>query len=281
MALLGAHVSIQGGVSESISRGEALGCEAIQIFTRNQRQWEAPPLKREQAESFRKRFRDSDIQCVVSHGSYLMNLASPEAEQLERSYSVLLDEIDRAEQLGISYFVFHPGSHKGAGEAAGIDILSECLIRALGETKSSQLMLLIENTAGAANTLGGRFEQLQEVLERVNQPDRLGVCFDTAHAFGAGYELSAPKKIERTFAKLDSMIGHETIHVFHLNDSKVAWASHKDRHEHIGDGKIGIDVFKTLVNSKSFQERPMILETPGDADDYRKNLELLKQLRKS
>jgi deoxyribonuclease-4 len=278
MGLPGAHVSIQGGLSEAIVRGEALGCEAIQIFTRNQRQWNPPPLKEEQAEAFRKRFTESAIQSAVSHGSYLMNLASPDPGQLEKSFAALLDEIDRADQLGISDFVFHPGSHKGAGEAAGLDNLSKSLNRAIHATESSSVRLLIENTAGSANMLGGRFEQLQEVIARVNRPDRMGICIDTAHAFAAGYDLSTPDGIRQTFQEMDAVLGLDHVRVFHVNDSKADLGSRRDRHEHLGKGRLGLPVFRYLVRTNDFANCPLILETPGDEADYERNLEILKHL---
>lgn len=279
MGLPGAHVSIQGGLSEAIVRGEALDCAAIQIFTRNQHQWSPPPLKEDHAEAFRKRFVESDIQSIVSHGSYLMNLASPDPEQLEKSFFTLLDEIDRADRLGIPDIVFHPGSHKGEGEAAGLDILSKSLNRAIQETESCSVRLLIENTAGSANMLGGRFEHLREIMEQVNHPERIGICVDTAHAFAAGYDLATSPGILKTFHEMDTVFGLHHIHVFHVNDSKTELGSRRDRHEHPGLGRLGLPVFSYLVNQPEFADHPMILETPGEEKEYRRNIEILKRLK--
>lgn len=279
MGQLGVHVSIQGGLSEAVTRGERLGCEAIQIFTRNQRQWQAAPLHPDHVQVFRDRLAGSIIRSVVVHGSYLMNLASPDAEQLEKSITVLLDEIGRADQLGIPYFVFHPGSHRGTGEAAGLNILIASLNQAVQLTPNSNVRLLIENTAGTASMLGGRFEQFQIILESVDQPERFGICFDTAHAYAAGYPLDTLDDIKRTFEEMDRTIGTENLHVFHVNDSKTVRGSCIDRHEHIGQGCLGFPIFRYLVNAPAFFDCPIILETPGDETEDRRNLQVLKRLR--
>ncbi|HDQ45145.1 MAG TPA: deoxyribonuclease IV [bacterium] len=278
MGLLGAHISTAGGLDQAFDRGERLGCEAIQIFTRNQRRWNPPPLSEKAVAAFRLRYEKSPVRSVVSHGSYLLNLASPDRDRRTKSFSTLLDEIDRAGRLGISCFVCHPGSHRGAGESAGLDSLAETLNRALSERPDSPVRLLLENTAGSGHHLGAQFEQFRYVIDRIEDPSRIGICFDTAHAFAAGAALSTPGEIRDTFGALDAVVGLERIRVFHLNDSKAGSGTRVDRHENIGKGRLGTEIFSFLLHSEVFKDRPMLLETPGGEEGYREDLAALRSL---
>ncbi len=279
MGLLGAHISIQGGVQNAPERGAAIGCECIQIFTRNQRQWESKPLQPEEITDFKIHIREFAIKAVVTHSIYLINLASPDSKLKSKSKIAFLDEMDRCELLGIPYLVFHPGSHRKTTEKDGISRLVECLQNLLNKRPKQKVTLLIENTAGAGDLLGANFEQIAEIRDRVGIPGRLEVCFDTAHAFAAGYDLRTSNVCLETLDCFDSQIGLEHLKVFHLNDSRSELGSRRDLHEHIGQGHIGLEAFRLIVNDSRFSKHPMVLETPGDEDGFRKNLQLLFSLR--
>jgi len=281
LGLLGCHVSISGGVQKAPERGAALGCEAIQIFTRNQRRWASKPLAEEQASAFREELERHHIQAVMAHSIYLINLASPDSSLRSRSEEAFLDEMDRCEMLGIPYLVFHPGSHRDSSKEAGIESVADSLTRLLDARPDHRVVLLLETTAGAGDTLGGRFEELAEIRDRVGAHGRLEVCFDTAHVFQAGYDLRTPEALAETLDLFDSQIGLDHLKAFHLNDSRTELGSHRDLHEHIGRGHIGLEAFRALVNDKRFARHPMALETPGGEEGFRRNLELLYSLRRS
>jgi len=279
MGLLGAHVSISGGVYKAPERGEKLGCESIQIFSKNQMQWKAKPLTPEDSQKFKEELRKTRIKEVVIHDSYLINLGSPDGEKLQMSRDAFLDEMIRAEILGVKYLVFHPGSHMGKGEEIGLKLIAESLNILIDKAKeASNVMLLLETTAGQGSNLGYKFEHLKFIMDQVEKKERLGVCFDTAHAFEAGYDISTEEGYERTFKEFDNIIGLEKLKVFHLNDSKTPLGSHIDRHEHIGEGMIGLKAFELLVNDERFKNHPMILETPGGEKYYEYNLKVLRGL---
>jgi len=280
MGILGAHVSISGGVEKSVERGVLLGCESIQIFSKNQRQWKSPPLSEKSIKCFIEKVIASSIREVVIHDSYLINLASPDSASLKKSREAFYDEMVRADQLKIRYLVFHPGSHMKTSESEGIRRIVESLNWVLSKQPTGQVLLLIENTAGQGDHLGYRFEQLAEMLQGIENRKRMGICFDTAHAFGAGYDIRTQETYKETFHQFEKIIGMENLKAFHLNDSKVEFGSRVDRHDHIGEGKIGLEGFRFLVNDNRFKEVPMILETPGDEDRYVKNLETLRSLIK-
>lgn len=281
MGLLGAHVSISGGVYKAPERGEKLGCESIQIFSKNQMQWKAKPLTPEDSQKFKEELRKTRIKEVVIHDSYLINLGSPDEEKLQMSRDAFLDEMIRAEILGVKYLVFHPGSHMGKGEEIGLKLIAESLNILIDKAKEvSNVMLLLETTAGQGSNLGYKFEHLKFIMDQVEKKERLGVCFDTAHAFEAGYDISTEEGYERTFKEFDNIIGLEKLKVFHLNDSKTPLGSHIDRHEHIGEGMIGLKAFELLVNDERFKNHPMILETPGGEKYYEYNLKVLRGLVK-
>jgi deoxyribonuclease IV len=278
---LGAHVSISGGVDKAPAIGLEIGCEAIQIFTRNQMQWKAKPLTKVDLDSFRQRMRASKIKIGISHDSYLINLGSPVETKLMQSRIAFGEEIERCEQLGLSYLVFHPGSHTGAGEKAGLKAIADSINDALSRRKRYKTQLLLETTSGQGSNLGYTFEQLAEIVDMVREKDRVGICIDSCHIFAAGYDIRTRKKYEMTMKRLDEVVGLKKVKAFHLNDSKRELGSRVDRHEHIGLGKLGLEAFRFIVNDERFLGIPMVIETPGDHLDDRRNLETLKCLRKT
>lgn len=277
--LLGAHVSTSGGVEKAPGNGVQLGCEAIQVFTKNQMQWRAKPLQPAEIEAYKTAFKNSGIQSAVSHDSYLINLGSPEEDKLKQSLAAFEDEVERCELLGIPFLVFHPGSHMGSGEKTGLQMIATSLNQVLEKKKGYKTVLLLETTAGQGSNLGYSFEQLAEILDLVKERERVGVCVDTCHVFAAGYDIRSQSAFEETFRHFDAAIGLKKIKAFHLNDSKKGLGSKVDRHEHIGEGAIGVEAFRLLLHDDRFQGLPMLLETPGGDAEYEKNLKILKELR--
>ena len=279
MPLLGAHVSTSGGVDKAPLNGTSLGCEAIQVFTRNQMQWRARPLSEPEIVGFRQGLKECGIRVTVSHDSYLINLGSPEPVVLQKSLDAFADEIERCEQLGIPFLVFHPGSHVGCGETTGLRRIADSLNAVLGQKPKYKTQVLLENTAGQGSNLGYRFEHLAEILAKMETPNRLGVCLDTCHLFASGYDLRTLSTYEATFREFDAIVGLGRVKVFHLNDSKKSLSSRVDRHENIGKGELGLQPFRFLLNDPRFAGLPMLLETPGGDEAYRIDLALLRSLR--
>ncbi len=277
---LGAHVSISGGLYKAIDRGEELNANAIQIFSKNQLQWFAPEIKDEEAEKFLNRWKNSSIKEIIVHSSYLINLGNPDKKARKRSINSFKNELKRLEKLNIKKFVFHPGSHMGAGEEKGIELIAESLKEIIESGYGENVVLLLETTAGQGSNLGYRFEHLSDIMERVDYETRLGVCVDTCHIYAAGYDIKSKKGYENVIKRLKSIIGLETIYVFHLNDSKSEFASKVDRHANIGTGNLGEKPFSYILNDKRFKEVPMILETPGGMEKYEQDLLTLKKLIK-
>lgn len=277
---IGAHVSTAGGMGNAPENGVRLGCECIQVFTRNQMQWRPKALSEEEIKSYHRAFRDSGLEVALSHSSYLINLGSPDESKLVQSRASFEDEIDRCEQLGIPYLVFHPGAHMGAGVRAGLHTIIESLQDVLREKKGIKTQLLLETTAGQGSNLGCTFEQLAEILEGVTEKERVGICVDSCHVFAAGYDLRTRKTYEATMRHLDGVIGLDRVKAFHLNDSQKELGSQVDRHAHIGKGCLGVSPFEMIVNDPRFAGIPMVIEVPGDVEDYRRNLQILKKLRK-
>ena len=276
--LLGAHVSIAGGVYNAISNGEKIGANAIQIFSKNQNRWVNKPLTDEDAQKFREMWAASPIREVVIHDSYLINLGSPDPALLQKSRDAFLDEMDRAEKLGVKFLVFHPGSHMKAGEEIGLNTIADSLNVLLGARPDYQVKLLLETTAGQGTNLGYTFEQLAYIRERVEEKERVGVCLDTAHVFAAGYDLRTPETYEATVQKFDEVLGLDNLFAIHLNDTNKELGSRVDRHEHIGQGLLGVETFRRLINDPRFVALPKVLETPGKEEDFKRNLDLLKSL---
>ncbi|PLX92990.1 MAG: deoxyribonuclease IV [Desulfuromonas sp.] len=278
MPLIGAHVSIAGGLDRAFARGEEVGCSAIQIFTKNASQWRAKPISAADAAAFQAAWEQSSIGPVIAHDSYLINLATSDDAKWVKSKEAFLDELQRCDQLGVPELVMHPGSHLGNGEEAGLQRVADAFIDIFTEAPDS-VTVLLEITAGQGTNLGWRFDHLATIMEKV--PDgRFGVCFDTCHAFAAGYDLSTLEGYDTVMSEFDRLIGVEKIRAFHVNDAKKGLGSRVDRHEQIGEGALGRDGFKALMRDPRFADVPKILETPKGEDNEwdRRNLELLRQL---
>jgi deoxyribonuclease IV len=280
--LLGAHMSIAGGVGNAFLEGKRVDCDAIQIFTKSSRQWAAKPLTKEEIEQFQINRKTTGIDTVVAHDSYLLNLGSPEVVLRKRSIAAFIDELERCEALGVSNLISHPGAHVGAGEVEGIKTIAKSLDEVHTACPNFNVKVTLEITAGQGSNLGYRFEQIGNMIDATKESDRLRVCFDTEHAFAAGYDLRSKEGYERTFSEFDDAIGIELLAAFHLNDSKKEFHSRVDRHEHIGQGFIGVGAFRMLMNDKRFWGLPMCLETPKGPDlkEDRENLTLLRSLIK-
>lgn len=280
---LGAHMSIAGGVFNAFAHGEAFGCDTIQIFVKSSNQWKAKPLTDEEVQKFKDEQKRTGIEPVVAHDSYLINLGSPDPALLDKSRKAFLMEMERCEKLGIPYLVTHPGSHMGAGEEAGINKIAESINWLLERTNGFVVKIVLETTAGQGTNLGYRFEQIATLVEKSSQPDELMVCYDTCHAFAAGYDISTLEAYEKTFSEFGRIIGLKKLAVIHLNDSKKGLGSRVDRHEHIGQGMLGRNAFRFIMEDRRFKTIPKILETPkgddGQMDDV--NLSLLRKFARS
>lgn len=276
--LLGAHVSIAGGVRNAPENGVRIGCDVIQIFTKNQRQWAAKPYPPEEIEAFRDNYKASGLKGVVAHASYLLNLASADETLWKKSKEALLDEATRCDQLGVTDLVFHPGAHMGKGTEYGVKRIAQAMRDVLGKMPNGRVRLVPECMAGQGSTVGSQFEDLARILELVDEKERTGICLDTCHMFAAGHDLSTPEGYEATMNRVDRTVGLKRVTVFQLNDSKGPLACHVDRHEDIGKGHIGRAGFALLMNDARFARIPMALETPGTDDGYKENLRVLRSL---
>jgi deoxyribonuclease-4 len=276
-------VSIAGGVSQAFERGTQIGCECIQIFTRSSRQWAAKPYLAEEVEAFKQARKDTGIQMVVAHDSYLVNLGAPDEQLRKKSINAFVDELQRCEALEVPYLISHPGAHVGAGEAAGIKTIAGSIDQAHKACGGYKVKITLEITAGQGSVLGSRFEQMARIFDAVKENERLALCFDTEHAFAAGYDLRTEEGYEQAFTELNRHIGLKRLVAFHINDSMKPLNSHVDRHEHIGKGHLGLETFQRLVNDPRFAGIPMCLETePGpDMKDLAVDLRQLKKLLQS
>jgi deoxyribonuclease-4 len=264
--LLGSHVPTVGGVAAAIERGVGIGCTAMQIFVKNNMQWFAKPLAPEDAAAFTGHPLRAKLGSVVAHAGYLINLGVEGTENHEKSLRSLSDEMLRCEQLGIRSLVLHPGSHLGKGEDHGIACVVRNLDRLHAEHPGLKVRIALEITAGQGACLGARFEEIAAILAGVKDSRRLEVCFDTAHAFAAGYDLSAPNGAEQVFAEFDGVIGLKRLSVLHLNDSKAGLGSRVDRHDNLGKGLIGLEAFRWIMNAPELELIPKLLETPKGKD---------------
>jgi len=276
--LLGAHTSTSGGVSKSVDLAEKLSFTAMQIFTKNNNRWFQKQLEEKEIEAFKTKLNNSNIKFVVSHDSYLINLCGTDKEILRKSRVALLDELERCELLGIPHLNFHPGSHLGAGEDDGIKLIAESINIVHDKTKGYKVSSMLETTAGQGTAVGYRFEQLQQIIDLVEQKERMAVCIDTAHIFVAGYDIKDSKNFKEAIKEFDEIIGLDRLKCFHLNDSKKPLGSRVDRHEHIGKGFIGEEGFSNIMNDERLREIPKILETPKGKEQL-EDLENLKMLR--
>lgn len=277
MKYIGAHVSAAGGVENAPANAHKIGATAFALFTKNQRQWVAAPIAAAQAEAFRAacdRYGYSPAQ-ILPHDSYLINLGHPEREALEKSRAAFLDEMQRCEVLGLDRLNFHPGSHlqKIAPEKS-LDLIAESINIALDKTRG--VTAVIENTAGQGSNLGFAFEHLAYLIDRVEDKSRVGVCIDTCHAFAAGYDLRTAQACERTFAELDRVVGFAYLKGMHLNDAMKVLGSHVDRHTPLGEGMIGMECFRYIMQDARFDGIPLILETP-DEERWAEEIALLKE----
>ena len=273
-------MSIAGGVGNALLLGKKVGCEAIQIFTKSSRQWAAKPYSKEEIDQFHENRKTTGIAKVIAHDSYLLNLGSPDSVLRQRSILAFIDELERCELLGIANLIAHPGSHVGAGEDQGIKTIARSLDEVHAACPDYNVKITLEITAGQGSNLGYRFEQIARMFDATREHERLRVCFDTEHAFAAGYDIRTEEGYERTFSEFDDAIGIERLAAFHLNDSKKEFNSRVDRHEHIGKGHIGIEAFRLLINDRRFWGLPMCLETPKGPElaEDRENLTLLRSL---
>jgi deoxyribonuclease-4 len=262
---IGAHVSASGGVANAPANAAALGAKAFALFTKNQRQWVAKPLSDEGIAAFRENLEMAGIapEHVLPHDSYLINLGHPEKAPLQKSRDAFLDEMRRCQQLGLKLLNFHPGAHLNkCSEEQSLNTVADSINLALEQTEG--VTAVIENTAGQGTTLGHSFEQLAAIIERVEDKSRVGVCLDTCHTFTAGYDLRTTAACEATFAEFDRVVGFDYLRGMHLNDAKPDLGSRVDRHESLGKGKLGLAVFRYLMNDARFDDIPMVLETIDD-----------------
>ncbi|MBM3997040.1 MAG: deoxyribonuclease IV [Planctomycetes bacterium] len=290
MPLLGAHMSIAGGLHKAVEAAAALGMETVQIFThspsqwavkpvtpaakelhrdgksltKNNNQWNAKDLTNDELRAFHDTLKASNLQFPTAHDSYLINLASPDPVLYRKSLEAFVIEVQRADALGLSYLVMHPGTPTDGDDAAGLKRIISAFDEVHQRCHDCRVMILLEATAGQGKSLGWRFEHLATILDGVQESKRLGVCVDTCHVFAAGYPLAPVDEYERTLHEFDSLIGLKRIKVFHMNDSKKPLGSRVDRHEHIGQGHLGLEPFRLLVNDPRFEKVPMIMETPKE-----------------
>lgn len=264
---LGTHMSVSGGVSKALDRAASIGSNAVQVFTKNNRQWNGPPVDIVDVMRWREQMPALGIGYAVSHASYLINLASPKEEIWEKSIRAHIDELQRAQAYGIQQVVLHPGSHTGSGAAVGIARIVQALNRIHAATpECTTTQTLLELTAGQGDCLGSSFAQLRQMIAGVTAPDRVAVCVDSCHAFAAGYELRTAEGYAALVAEIEQEIGCARVQCWHLNDSKGKLGSHLDRHEHIGAGEIGLDGFRRLLNDLRWAGVAMLLETPKEED---------------
>ena len=265
---VGFHVSIAGGISNSVNNAKKLGCSAFQIFSRNPRGWTAKPLPTDEVRSFKNRLCASGIEkkSVIVHMPYLPNLSGPPGELYERSVKILTEELERCKLLGICYLVIHLGSHMGRGSTSGINQLVNALRTAIVCSKSKkEVVVLLENNVGRKNSVGGTLEELRLILDRLDSSKQFGVCIDTCHLFASGYDLRTKQDVDIIVEKIKAIVGLKELKIIHLNDSKGGLGSNLDRHEHIGLGSIGVEGITAFLNHQAIQALPVIMETPIDA----------------
>ncbi len=280
--LLGAHESNAGGAYNAIYRGQKATCDTIQMFNKANSQWRAKPIEQDELDKFFKAIEETKITVSCSHASYLINLASPDKDLNLKSYESFKLEMERCGMLKIPNLVVHPGSHVGSGEQEGMDRIIANLNKLFSELKDNTVTVCLEATAGQGSNLGYTFEQLAYMIAGVKDKSHIGVCVDTCHIFAAGYPITDPADYKSTMKKFEDTVGLERLRILHLNDSKKGLGDKIDRHEHIGEGKIGIEGFRNILNDKKLSKIPMIIETPKEEDleEDIKNLALLRSLIK-
>jgi deoxyribonuclease-4 len=276
--LLGAHMSIGGGVHRAIERSCSIEGTAMQMFVKNNMQWFARPLERAEIKAFLRHAQRKQIEAAFAHSSYLINLAATNPQFHANSLRALAEELTRADQLELPFLVLHPGAHLGAGEEAGIEKIVASIDAIWAVIPKVKTKIALETTAGQGSCLGERFEQIAAIIENVREPERLCVCLDTAHVFEAGYDIGSEAGAKKTFREFDRVIGLEMLAALHLNDSKTPLGSRVDRHEHIGKGKIGLEAFRFIMRDPRFRKIPKVLETPK-GKDLAEDVENMKTLR--
>ena len=277
---LGAHMSISGGLHLAIDRAVTAGCSVLQIFTRNSNQWKGKPVSDADAALFRTKFDSSGLREVISHDIYLINLASPPGEMRDKSLAAFRDELETCARLGINKIVMHPGSHLTDSPQNGLARVVEAFDQLFYEVPQFEGRVLIETTAGQGSNLGRTFEELAAIISGSRYPEKFGVCFDTCHTFAAGYDIATEDGYRDSMEQFDRLIGLDRLDCFHLNDSKKGLGSRVDRHDHIGQGTLGLNPFRFILNDSRFTGVPKILETPkGDNDEMDAvNIALLRGL---
>ena len=278
--LLGAHMSIQGGLYRAIERAQSIGCTAVQLFTSNARSWTSSTITDEEAARFREAAQDFGPKAILAHDSYLINLAAPDPINHKKSVAAFGEEVDRCDRLGIRYLVMHPGSALDSPRDKALAKVARSFNTIFRQRPKSNVKVLIETTAGQGSGLGKTFEEIRIILDAVRQPERCGVCVDTCHTFVAGYDFRDKKGWRKTFREFDRIIGLDNLLAFHVNDSKKDLGSAVDRHEHIGRGALGLEAFRLLMNDRRFKNKVMSLETPKGEDlaEDVENLALLRSL---
>ena len=276
-------MSTSGGVWRALERGRGIACEVIQIFVKNNMQWFGKPYLPPDLARYANELAACTFSCVFGHAGYLINLGAPASDNRDKSLKSLIQEINFATDLGLPFLVLHPGAHLDKGEPCGLDQIVAGLNEAIGETRKSSVRIALENTAGQGSCLGHKIAHLAEIFDRVQRPERLALCLDTAHLFEAGYDIRTPKGWDAAIAEVAALIGIEQIVAFHLNDSKTDLGSRVDRHAGIGQGKMGREAFRHIVNDPRFVEHPGCLETPKSADLHEdvENLAILRSLLNS
>lgn len=276
--LLGSHVSTSGGFTKALERAAMIGCQAMQVFVKQNTRWQWPEPKAEDLAGFHAQLPQTPVRAMLAHTIYLVNLASQNPEFLRKSIEDMIDELGRCDALGIPSLVLHPGAHGGAGLEAGISRVAASLDEIFSTLPKSRCRVLLETTSGQGTSVGGRFEHLGEIIRRVRHKRRVGVCLDTCHVFAAGYDFRTRESYEALWSEFDRTIGLKKLHGIHLNDSKKPLGSHADRHEHIGKGELGLEAFRLLVNDPRLRLVPMVLETEKDPD-MKHDIENLRVLR--
>jgi deoxyribonuclease-4 len=290
MLRIGAHMSVAGGVSKAVDRAALHGCEALQIFAKNASQWRGVALAADEVRRFRQRVDTTGVAPVVSHASYLINLAAAAPGLREQSIAAFVDELDRAHALGLLGVVIHPGTCTEGADRDGLRRIAAAIRVAFKARPRRRTMVLLEHTAGQGRALGHRFEHLRAIIEELSGSPRVGVCLDTCHLVASGYDIVSAEGYSRTFAEFEALVGFDRLHVIHANDSKRPCGSRVDRHEHIGQGCLGLEPFRRMLHDRRFAGRPMLIETEktgrrGRADSIDldpldvANLETLRALR--
>jgi deoxyribonuclease IV len=272
MIRIGAHMSVAGGVSKAVDRGELHGCEALQIFTKNANQWRSKPLASDEVRRFRRRIDETGIAPAVSHASYLINLATTDPALRRLSIDALVDELDRAHALGLLGVVIHPGTCTAGTEEDALRLIAEAVRTAFKARPRRKTMMLFEHTAGQGRTLGYRFEHLAAIIEHLDGSVRAGVCLDTCHLVASGYDIVSDRGFAQTFDDFDRHVGLGRLRVFHANDSKRPCGSRVDRHEHIGRGCLGVEPFRRLLHDERFSGLPLLIETEKSTASTKPNL---------